>query len=618
MRQFLKYTLASLTGSFLFFILLSVVIGAGAFGLATLLIASVVSREPAPVVERDSMLVYDLSLIIPDSEELPDPGAIVFGGSPSNQLTLREAIVALDEAADDDRIVGLYLKGSPADAGAGLAAQVELYKAINRFKESEKPVVAYDVSWTEREYYLGALADTVYLNPFGSIEMNGLYAEMMYQAEALEKLGIGVQVTRVGEYKSAVEPFIRDSMSPEEREQTQRLLQDLWQTILADISAPRSLQPQQLQAIANQQGFLFGEEAVTRQLADVIAYEDEVITALREITGEGPIDSDALEDGDLTGFRQISLSRYANFAEDDLQTRFADQEIVVLYAEGPIVDGDGGSGFGQPQVIAGNEVAQQLRRLRLDDDVKAVVLRVNSPGGSATASEIILREVRLLREAGKPVVVSMGNVAASGGYWIASLADRIVAEPTTITGSIGVFSLFLNLQDLGDKVGINWDGVKTAEFADIFSATRPKNEAELAVLQKAVDQVYNAFLDRVVEGRELPRDKVAEIAQGRVWSGKAAQSLGLVDELGGLDRAIAIAAELAELEEDDWRLREYPEGDEWQRFFEEFFNTEARRAAQTDPLTEQVFNVVEDANLVRTLNDPRGLYMLMPYTIRVD
>jgi protease-4 len=617
MRQFLKYTLASLTGSLLFFILLSVAIGAGAFGLATLLVASVMSREPAPSVERDSVLVYDLSLIIPDSEELPDPGTIVLGGAPPNQLTLREAIIALDEAADDDRIAGLYLKGSPAGTGAGLAAQVELYKAINRFKASEKPVVAYDVSWTEREYYLGALADTVYLNPFGSIEMNGLYAEMMYQAEALEKLGIGVQVTRVGEYKSAVEPFIRDSMSPEEREQTQRLLQDLWQTMVTDIAAPRSLQPQQLQAIANQQGFLFGEEAVTRQLADVMAYEDEVITALREITGEAPLDGEALEDEDFSGFRQISLSRYANLAEDDLQTRNANQEIAVLYAEGPIVDGDGGSGFGQPQVIAGNDLAQQLRRLRLDDDVKAVVLRVNSPGGSATASEIILREVRLLTEAGKPVVVSMGNVAASGGYWIASLADRIVAEPTTITGSIGVFSIFLNLQDLGGKVGINWDGVKTAEFADIFSGTRPKSEAELAVLQKAVDQIYDAFLDRVVEGRDLPREKVAEIAQGRVWSGKAAQSLGLVDELGGLDRAIAIAAELAELD-DDWRLREYPEGDEWQRFFNEFFNAEARQAVQTDPLTEQVFNAVEDANLVRTLNDPRGLYMLMPYTIRVE
>jgi len=617
MRQFLKYTLASLTGSILFFIFLSVFIAAGAIGLAGVFLASVFSSEPSPAVERNSMLVYDLSLMIPDSEELPDPGTIVFGSRPT-QLTLRNAIVALNEAADDNRIAGLFLKGSPAGAGAGLAAQAELYKAIERFKESDKPVVAYDVSWTEREYYLGALADTVYLNPFGDIEMNGLYAEMMYQAEALEKLGIGVQVTRVGEYKSAVEPFIRDSMSPQERQQTQQLIQDLWQTMVTDMAAPRSLQPQQLQTIASQQGFLFGEEAVTQNLADTVAYEDEVITALRDITGEGPIDEEAIQEEDFSSFRQISLSRYANLATDDLQTRSANQEIAVLYAEGPIVDGDLEGGFGQPQVIAGNEMAQQLRRLRLDDDVKAVVLRVNSPGGSATASEIILREVRLMTEAGKPIVVSMGNVAASGGYWIASLADSIVAEPTTITGSIGVFSLFLNLEELGDKVGVNWDGVKTSELADIFSATRPKTPQELAILQKAVDQIYEAFLDRVEEGRDLPREQVAEIAQGRVWSGKTAQTLGLVDELGGLERAIEIAAELAELEEDDWRLREYPEEEEWQRFFKDFFSTEARQVAVTDPLTGQVFNWVEDANLARTLNDPRGLYMLMPYTIRVD
>jgi protease IV len=208
-------------------------------------------------------------------------------------------------------------------------------------------------------------------------------------------------------------------------------------------------------------------------------------------------------------------------------------------------------------------------------------------------------------------------VAASGGYWIASLANTIVAEPTTITGSIGVFSLFLNLEDLGSKVGINWDGVKTSELADIFSATRPKTETELAILQKSVDQVYEAFLDRVVEGRDLPREKVAEIAQGRVWSGKSAQSLGLVDELGGLDRAIEIAAELTELE-DNWRLQEYPAGDEWQRFFKVFMGTEAQTSAPTDPLTQQVLYFFEEANLIRSLNDPRDIYMLMPYTIRVD
>jgi protease-4 len=620
MRQFLKYTLASFTGSLLLFIVLTFLLGIGAIGLVGVLVASVARGTAAPDVEQDSMLVYNLSTIITDSEEIPDPGVVFFEGPQPSQLTLREVLVAIDAAAQDDRIAGLYLQGG-FDVGAGLAAQMEIYKAIGRFRESGKPVVAYDVSWTEQEYFLASQADTVYLNPFGEVEMNGLYAEMMYQAEALEKLGIGVQVTRVGKYKSAVEPLIRDSMSPEEREQTQRLLQDLWQTMLADTAQPRSLQPQQLQTIANQQGFLFGEEAKTQNLVDEIAYEDEVLVALRGITGEQPpteqADEDIASPEEADAFRQVSLSRYTDVADDDLQTRRASNQIALLYAEGPIVDGEAGGGFGQPQVIAGNTVARQLRQLRYDDDVKAVVFRINSPGGSATASEVILREVRLLQEAGKPVVVSMGNVAASGGYWIASLADSIVAEPTTITGSIGVFSLFLNLEDLGQKVGVNWDGVKTSELADIFTATRPKTSKELAILQKAVDQVYNEFLARVVEGRDMPLEKVAEIAQGRVWSGKSAQQLGLVDELGGLDRAIAIAAELADLE-DDWRLQEYPETEEWQRFFEDLFTQKASRTTSQDLLTTQVNRFMDDLSLVQTLNDPRGIYMLMPFTIRVE
>lgn len=444
--------------------------------------------------------------------------------------------------------------------------------------------------------------------------MNGLFAEMIYQAEALKKLGVGVQVTRVGKYKSAVEPLIRNEMSSEEKEQTQRLLGDLWQTLIQTSAKPRSLQPQALQAIANNQGFLFGQEAKTRKLVDQIAYEDEVITALRAKTGQSKDDEESKDD-DGDSVRQISLARYAETTEDNLTTRSSENEIAIVYAEGPIVDGDGEGGLGSSQVIAGNRVARQLRELRKDDDVKAVVLRVNSPGGSATASEIILREVRLLRESGKPVVVSMGNVAASGGYWIASLADKIVAEPTTITGSIGVFSLFVNLQQLGDKVGINWDGVKTSELADIYSSTRPKNPKELAILQKAVDQIYSEFLKRVAEGRKLPATKVAEIAQGRVWSGKAAKELGLVDELGGLDRAIEVAADLAKLG-DDWKLKEYPEGDEWERFFTRFFESEQTQAQ--DPLTAQLENVKRDFALLRTLNDPRGVYALMPYRIDLN
>lgn len=606
MRQFLKFTLASLTGSLLFFLILVAVSALGAVGLVGVLVAGF-SSEETPAVEKDSILVYDLSTIIPDIEDIPSPTEVLLQGQVPNQVTLRQAVTAIRAAAQDKRIAGLYLKGSNAGIGAGLAAQMELRQAISEFREAGKPVIAYDVSWSEREYLLASLANTVYMNPFGELEMNGLFAQTMYQAEALNKLGIGVQVTRVGKYKSAVEPLIRNDMSPEEEEQTRRLLNDLWQTIITDSAQDRPINPAQFQATADNQGFLFGDEAKTQNYVDTIAYEDEVIAQLRSMTGEA-------DDQDSENFRQISLGQYASVAEDKLQTRNAKDEVAVVYAEGPIIDGDG-SGLSDAEAIAGDRLAQQLRELRRDDSVKAVVLRVNSPGGSATASEIILREVRLLQEAGKPVVVSMGNVAASGGYWISSLADTIVAEPTTITGSIGVFSLFVNLEDLGDKIGINWDGVKTADLADIYSSTRPKNEKELAILQKSVDHVYDEFLQRVVEGRNLPQEKVAEIAQGRVWSGKTAKDLGLVDELGGLDQAIEIAAQKAELG-DDWKLKEYPEGDEWQRFFG--LLGQAETATKSDPLTAQLNKLMDDVALLKLLNDPQGMYALMPFEIDVN
>lgn len=604
MRQFWKYTLASLTGTFLFVVLFSVLAAIGAVGLMGLVAANL-AKGSGPAVEKDSMLVYDLSTVISDSEVVPDPATVLLSGQVPNQLTLREAVVALRQAAEDDRIAGLYLKGG-ADVGMGLASQIELRDAIEAFKASGKPVIAYDVSWSEQEYFLSSVAEPIYMNPFGDLEMNGLFAESMYQAEALSRLGLGVQVTRVGKYKSAVEPLIRDDMSPEEREQTQRLLNELWQSMIQASAGSRSLDAKTLQTIANTQGFLFGQQAQTQKLIDQVAYEDEVITTLRSHTNQTDAEDEPV--------RQISLQRYAEVADDVLASRSAKSQIAVVYAEGPIVDGSG-EGLGGAQVIAGNQVAAQLRRLRLDDDVKAVVLRVNSPGGSATASEIILREVRLLREAKKPVVVSMGDVAASGGYWIASLADKIVAEPNTITGSIGVFSLFINLEQLGDKVGISWDGVKTSELADIFTSTRPKTSQELAILQKSVDQIYGEFLARVQEGRQLPAAKVAEIAQGRIWSGTAAKELGLVDELGGLDRAIELAAELGELG-DDWRIQEYPEGDEWEQFFSRFL--ESAEAKPIDPLTAQLDKLMQDLAIVKTLNDPRGIYALMPYRVDID
>lgn len=614
MRQFLKYTLASLTGSILFFLLMGFLLALGAVGLAGALVVSLAREGESPAVEKDSVLVYDLATLIPDSPILQGPGDFVVNGPVSPQVALRQAVLALDAAAEDDRIVALYLKGSPTTVGAGLANQQEIYQALTRFKASGKPILAYDVDWSEREYALAALANTLYLHPFGDLEMNGLYSETLYQAEALEKLGIGVQVTRTGAYKSAVEPLTNNAMSPQEREQTQRLLQDLWQGLLTDISQARSLTPQQLQTIANTQGLVFGEAAKGAGLVDQLAYEDEVIVALRELTGEADANAEA-EDLD---FRQVDLPTYAATVEDDWANRTAKAQVAVVYAEGPIVYGEGGSDGGGTGLIAGDTLARQLRQLRQNDQVKAVVLRVNSPGGSAVASEVILREIQLIQAGGIPVVVSMGDVAASGGYWIAASADAIVAQPGTITGSIGVFSLFLNFEDLSNTVGLNWEGVKTAELADIFSISRPKNERELAILQATVDTLYTAFLDRVEAGRKLPRAQVADVAQGRVWSGQASQGLGLVDELGGLEDAIKKAAELAELG-DDWRLESYPQPSDWQQFWATFLAAQIQASPAPDTLTAQGQRILGDSlTLVQTLNDPRGLYMRLPFTLTID
>lgn len=611
MRDFLKYTLASLTGSVLFFILFITFAAIGSIGLIGALIASLGSSEEVSQVAKDSVLVYDLSTLITDSEYVPSPSEALFGSGLQSQLTLRNAINAIQKAADDDRIVALYLQGTNNSVGAGSATLTELRAAVEQFRESGKPIYAYDVTWDEREYYLASAANTIAVNPFGQVEMNGLYSQTMYQAEAFSKLGVGVQVTRVGKYKSAVEPLIRNNMSPEEREQTQRILSDIWSDVLKTSAEFRGFDAQKLQAIANGPGLLFGEDAKTQGLVDQIVYMDEVVADLRELTGEGEPEAEPVMPGTVESFRQISLSEYASDVRDPLTERSSENHIALVYAEGAIVDGDG---EGLPQAIAGDSFAKQIRELRQDDAVKAIVLRINSPGGSATASEVILREIKLTRDAGKPVIVSMGDVAASGGYWIASYANKIFAEPTTITGSIGVFGFYTNLQGLGSKVGLNWDVVKTGDTADIFTSTRPKSPKEMAILQQIVDRIYNAFLDRVAEGRNLPRPKVAEIAQGRVWSGTAAKELGLVDELGGLEAAIQAAVELAELEE-DWQLEEYPKVEGWQRWFGRF--TEPQKVQIQDPLTAQWEELKETVSVLQTFDDPQHVYARMSFKIDI-
>ncbi|KKD35541.1 signal peptide peptidase SppA [Limnoraphis robusta] len=607
MKDFLKYTFASLLGNLLG---LALIVTMGVGGLIFLVMAAA-TQDSGPLVKDKSVLVFDLSLNITDADPDYSTGQLfeqALAENSPNQIKLRTILEGLEKASQDDRIVGLYLKGTNSPTGTGLANLREVRQALEKFRASGKPIIAYDLDWTEQEYYLGSVANTIVVNPLGSVEMNGLSSEIMFLTGALEKFGIGVQVTRVGKYKSAVEPFLLKQMSPENRQQTQKLLDDIWSEYINTVSPNRQLNGSQLKQIADQQGILMATEAVKSKLVDKVAHFDEVIVDLKKLTGE------AEEEDKL--FRQMSINSYAKMPEVMKASRGdvnSENKIAVVYAEGNIVDGEGLGGE-----IGGDNLAKKLRELRMDEDVKAVVFRVNSPGGSATASEIIGREVELL-QAQKPVIVSMGNFAASGGYWISMAASKIFAESNTITGSIGVFGVLFNVQDIANENGITWDVVKTGRYADINTVSRPKTPEELARLQKVVDAIYERFLSKVSESRKLPKARVAEIAQGRVWSGLQAKEIGLVDQIGGIGDAIAAAAEQAKLE-DNWQLQEYPEGQTFkQQILESFAGGESTQASSTvDPITLEFIKLREELAQLKALNDPRGIYTRLPFNLQID
>ena len=558
------------------------------------------------------MLVFDLSTQITDGK--PDSSLVLqqaLSGNYQKRMTLRSVLDALDKARTDKRIVGVYLDARDASGAgsAGFATLKEIRKALSKFRDSGKKVVAYGGGWGEKEYYLSSVADTVMVNPYGGMEINGLSSQPMFLAGALEKFGVGVQIVRVGKFKGAVEPLVLKQLSPENREQIQKLLDDLWGEWRGTVGKSRKMTPQQLQAIADSKGLLEASEAKTNRLVDKVAYFDEVVTELKKLTKT---------DSKEKSFTQIDLDEYAAIADKTL-SRNSQNKIAVVYAEGSIVNGDGESGQ-----IGGTRFANIFRRLRQDKDVKAVVLRVNSPGGSATASEVIQREVRLTRDV-KPVVVSMGDSAASGGYWIAVDSNRIFAEPNTITGSIGVFGSIPNIQKLANDNGITWDSVKTGKYADIGTTTRPQSEAELAIFQSSVNRIYGKFLDKVAKGRNLPQSKVAEIAQGRVWSGKAAKEIGLVDEIGGLDAAIEYAAREAKLG-DKWELQEYPRASSFsERFFgkvadetQTIFTSGKKSLKPNNPLTKEFEKLQAEIATLQNMNDPLDVYARLPFNLIIE
>ncbi len=588
------------------------------FGCAVLLIGFLAAmaaiggaEKPTPSFERGSYLVFDLSTNISDSPAPIDLSA--FGGKPDSQQ-LRTITRALRAAATDERIAGVFITGdlTPAAFGSGFAALREVRDALNDFKAAGKPVAAYLTYATTKSYYLASVATDLAIDPYGIILMPGLASEPAFFAGAFEKYGVNVQVTRVGKYKSAVEPFTRREMSPENREEMQKLLGDIWQKLLADMAPSRELTPAQMQATVDAEGMIRAAPAQAARLVDRVAYRDEVYDALKAKTGRS---------GSKEPFKQIALHAYANElkggAEAPLtkalgQTSGRGGRIAVVYAEGEIVDGEGDTGE-----IGGTKFSRELRKLRQDDQVKAIVLRVNSPGGSASASEVIQREVRLIQKV-KPIVVSMGSYAASGGYWISAYGDRIFAEPTTITGSIGVFGIQFDIKKLAGDFGITFDSVKTGKFADALTISRPKTPEELAVLQRMVDWIYGEFVAKVADGRKLSPEKVESIAQGRVWSGSDAMELGLVDELGGLDAAIAYAATKAGIS-GKYQLREYPRQKELleaiQDFLEHVVPSSVRsRGGVAAKISERL---EAEWKVLRAFNDPQGVYARLPLTFSI-
>lgn len=457
-------------------------------------------------------------------------------------LGLHDLLKAIEAASNDPKIKGIIYRSGYSAMGS--SSSFVLNESLNAFKKSGKPIYAYGDYFTEGSYHLASAADKIILNPNGLIELKGFGAMIPFFKELLDKTGISFDIYYAGQFKSATEPFRLGKMSDQNRSQTREYLEDLYQLHLGDISTNRGIPVSELRVISNEYLSRSAEDAIKYKLADTLGYLDDAYRLIQKSLGISEKTKPSI----------ISVTHYFESLGNKLNTTapVTSGKIAILFAEGDIVDGEGN--YGQ---IGAAKYQRLLRKIRQDDKIKALVLRINSPGGSSMASDNILHEINLIKAAGKPVVVSMGDYAASGGYYIACHADSIFAEPNTITGSIGVFFMIPNVSELlGDKIGVDMDTVRTGRFTTAFNPFMPWSSEEGLIAQKQTDMVYDRFLSVVAEGRNMSKSAVHDIAQGRVWSGQKALSNGLVDATGGLDKAIHCAAQMAKLEE--YRTTEFP------------------------------------------------------------
>ena len=508
------------------------------------MVGMVASSDTETIVKENSILILDLDGSL--SERVQDNPLQSILGEEYQAYGLDDILSSIRKAKENENIKGIYLQAGILDAS--FASLEEIRNALKDFKESGKFIVAYGDQYMQNMYYLASVADKVIVNPQGSITWQGLASQTIFFKDLLKKVGVEMEIFKVGTYKSAVEPFIATEMSDANREQVSAFLHSIWGRLLEDISASRSIPAEVLNKYAD--GFLMLESAETyiaNGMADTLMYKDGVLNYLKELTGREENES----------LRTLSLEDMKNVKRHTPLDK-SGNIIAVYYAFGDIDDTASAS---TEEGIQSEKVIKDLRKLREDEAVKAVVLRVNSPGGSAYGSEQIWREVVLLKEA-KPVIVSMGDYAASGGYYISCAADCIVADPTTLTGSIGIFGMFPNMENLlNDKLGLHFETVKTNTYADMGDMTRSFNANEKIAMQKYINQGYKLFVQRCAEGRGMSVEAIEKIAEGRVWTGATAKELGLVDELGGLDKALEIAAQKAGVE--SYSTISYPDQDDF-------------------------------------------------------
>lgn len=587
MKQFFKFVFASFFGMMLFSIV------TGFFALCAI-VGMITSQDATKEPEENSVLVLNLSGQL--SERSDNNFLSQLQGTQVNSLGLDNLIKGVKKAKDNDNIKGIYIEAG-AFAADSYASMQALRNALLDFKKSRKWIIAYADTYTQGTYYLSSVADKVYLNPQGQIDWHGLASEPVFIKDLLAKFGVKMQVVKVGAYKSATEMFTGDKMSDANREQTSAYLNSIWGNITKEVGASRGLSVAQLNAYADSMiTFADPQEYVKLKLVDGLLYTDQIKTVVKKQLG---IDSD-------DDIEQVTIADMVNTEAKDQGDE--NNKVAVYYAYGDIVDGAVGGLFSQGHQIDAQVVCKDLADLAKDKDVKAVVIRINSGGGSAYASEQIWHQIMEMKKL-KPVVVSMGGMAASGGYYMSAPANWIVAEPTTITGSIGIFGMFPDVSNLfREKLGLKFDEVKTNKYADFGTRARPFTEEEMSYLSQYVNRGYKLFRHRVAEGRKMTDNQVEKIAQGHVFTGQDAQKIGLVDQLGGLDVAVAKAAQLAKLP--NYRTSAYPEADD---VLDQILKQVKPDTYLSDELRANLGDYYEPFTLLKTINQQSAIQARLPF-----